>query len=34
MTKAGEIGDQLMAAYARLRTAPCCNKAANADAAR
>ena len=30
MTKAGEIGEQLMRAYARLRMAPCCNKAANA----
>ncbi len=34
MTKAGEIGNQLMAAYARLRVAPCCNKAANASANR
>jgi hypothetical protein len=34
MTKAGEIGQQLMTAYARLRMAPCCNKAANTDAAR
>lgn len=33
MTRVGEIGNQLMAAYARLRAAPCCNKAANADAA-
>jgi C4-dicarboxylate-binding protein DctP len=32
MTKAGEIGEQLMRAYARLRMAPCCNKAANAGA--
>lgn len=32
MTRAGQIGAQLMAAYARLRAAPCCNKAANADA--
>jgi C4-dicarboxylate-binding protein DctP len=31
MTKAGEMGDQLMAAYARLRAAPCCNKAINAN---
>jgi C4-dicarboxylate-binding protein DctP len=34
MAKAGEIGTQLMTAYARLRTAPCCNKAANEDAVR
>jgi C4-dicarboxylate-binding protein DctP len=34
MTKAGEFGDQLMAAYARLRVAPCCNKAANASPGR
>jgi C4-dicarboxylate-binding protein DctP len=34
MTRAGKIGSQLMAAYARLRAAPCCNKAANADAVR
>ncbi len=26
MTKAGEMGDQLMAAYAKLRISPCCNK--------
>jgi C4-dicarboxylate-binding protein DctP len=32
MAKAGEMGANLMAAYARLRVAPCCNKAANADA--
>ena len=31
MTMAGEMGDQLMAAYARLRAAPCCNKAINAN---
>jgi C4-dicarboxylate-binding protein DctP len=29
MAKAGEMGRQLMTAYARLRAAPCCNKAAN-----
>ena len=34
MTQAGEIGDQLMAAYARLRVAPCCNKPADTTAAR
>ena len=34
MTKAGDMGSRLMAAYARLRMAPCCNKAANASAAR
>jgi C4-dicarboxylate-binding protein DctP len=34
MTKSGEIGQQLMTAYARLRMAPCCNKPANTDASR
>ncbi len=34
MSRAGEMGDRLMAAYARLRVAPCCNKAANANAGR
>jgi C4-dicarboxylate-binding protein DctP len=34
MSKAGEIGSQLMTAYARLRMAPCCNKAANQDVVR
>lgn len=34
MAKAGEIGTQLMTAYARLRMAPCCNKAANQDIVR
>lgn len=32
MTKAGEMGDQLMGAYARLRVSPCCNKVSNAAA--
>ena len=32
MTRAGEIGAQLMAAYARLRAAPCCNKTPNTNA--
>jgi C4-dicarboxylate-binding protein DctP len=32
MTKAGEMGEQLMAAYARLRISPCCNKVSNAEA--
>jgi C4-dicarboxylate-binding protein DctP len=32
--KAGEVGAQLMSAYARLRTAPCCNKIANENAVR
>jgi len=34
MTRAGEIGRQLMGAYARLRMEPCCNKAPNSDASR